>query len=60
MATQTGKRLTDSKLRNIAPKSKPLTSSAVAGLVFYPSSSTKGAGRGFSVITITLLKNVQK
>ena len=44
MATQTGKRLTDSKLRNIAPKSKPLTSSAVAGLVFYPSSSTKGAG----------------
>ena len=44
MAKQTGNRLTDSKLRNIAPKSKPLTSSAVAGLVFYPSSSTKGAG----------------
>lgn len=44
MATQTGNRLTDSKLRNISPKSKPLTSSAVAGLVFYPSSSTKGAG----------------
>ncbi|WP_371750716.1 tyrosine-type recombinase/integrase [Snodgrassella alvi] len=44
MATQTGNRLTDSKLRNITPKSKPLTSSAVAGLVFNPSSSTKGAG----------------
>ena len=44
MAKQTGNRLTDSKLRNIAPKSKPLTSSAVAGLVFSPSSSTKGAG----------------
>ena len=44
MTKQTGQRLTDSKLRNIAPKSKPITSSAVAGLVFSPSTTTKGTG----------------
>ncbi|WP_239424074.1 integrase arm-type DNA-binding domain-containing protein [Snodgrassella communis] len=44
MAGQTGKRLTDSKLHNIAPNSNQLTSSSVAGLVFKPSSCTKGTG----------------
>ena len=44
MAVQSGKRLTDSKLRNIAPNSNQLTSSSVAGLVFKPSSCTKGTG----------------
>ncbi|MCO6508717.1 MAG: DUF4102 domain-containing protein [Snodgrassella sp.] len=39
-----GKRLTDSKLRNIAPNSNQLTSSSVAGLIFKPSSCTKGTG----------------
>lgn len=44
MTKQAGQRLTDSKLRNLAPKSKPITSSAVAGLVFSPSTTTKGTG----------------
>lgn len=44
MSKQTPRKLTDSKLRNIAAGSKQITSSAVAGLIFIPSTSTKGQG----------------
>lgn len=44
MTKQTLRRLSDTKLRNIAPNSKPITSPAVAGLIFVPSTSTKGTG----------------
>lgn len=44
MSKQTPRKLVDSKLRNIAAGSKQITSTSVTGLVFIPSTSTKGQG----------------